>query len=72
VVLTAAEVVLVMRELPRWLIEQDDAGCWRWTRTDASSRTVSSCAFARHAECVLDAIRHALKRRRHEEEGQTH
>jgi hypothetical protein len=60
-----------MEGSPRWFFERDGSGLWRWTRTEADSRTVSNRSFEAHKECVLDAIRYAVQLRRSGAEGRT-
>ena len=52
---------------PRWCFEQDGNERWRWKRLDeADGATESTATFATEVDCMLDAVRFAVKRRRGE------
>jgi hypothetical protein len=54
---------IVMAE--QWKFVQDEQSQWRWTHTDENDRRVESKAsFENQAQCILDAIRFAINRRR--------
>ena len=49
----------------RWVFEQDDELQWRWVHlTGNAQQRQSEEAFQRPMDCVLDAVRHAVLRRR--------
>ena len=48
----------------RWVFEQDGELKWSWTRSDDDERIRSGSSFAECVDCMLDAIRHAVQRRR--------
>jgi hypothetical protein len=45
-----------------WNFEQDEQQQWHWQHLEGSEK--SSNAFASATECMLDAVRHVVKRRR--------
>jgi|KBSMisStaDraftv2_1062788.scaffolds.fasta_scaffold2126105_1 hypothetical protein len=48
-----------------WQFEQDDEFRWRWTHTtEEKQQAQSSESFDRPADCILDAVRYAVRRRR--------
>ena len=50
---------------PQWHFIPDDQAQWRWKRIDESQGDVdSSHAFASEIECIMDAMRYAVTRRR--------
>ncbi len=50
---------------PQWHFIQDDQEQWRWKRIDESHGDIdSSDAFASEIECIMDAMRYAVTRRR--------
>jgi len=49
----------------QWQFEQDDAGQWRWRRVDETLGNVDSVdSFANEVDCMMDAVRYAVGRRR--------
>ena len=49
----------------QWLFEQDDDLQWRWVHLGGESQHVQSAeTFQRESDCILDAVRHAVHRRR--------
>jgi len=56
--------------LPLWHFEQDEYLRWRWTRVGSDNvKSESSESFIDRMACVMDAIRHAVRRRRPHEVG---
>jgi hypothetical protein len=52
---------------PRWSFEQDGNERWRWKcLDDAEGATHSEASFATEVDCMLDAVRFAVRRRRGE------
>ena len=52
---------------PRWSFEQDGDERWRWKRMDESEGATESVAsFASEVDCMLDAVRFAVRQRRGE------
>lgn len=50
---------------PQWHFIQDDQDQWQWKRIDESHGDVdSSDAFESEIECIMDAMRYAVTRRR--------
>ena len=53
--------------VPRWSFEQDGDERWRWKRMDESEGATESVAsFASEVDCMLDAVRFAVRQRRGE------
>ena len=49
----------------QWRFDQDDDARWRWTHVRGDDdRTASASTFERPVECFIDAVRHAVDRRR--------
>jgi hypothetical protein len=49
----------------KWVFEQDNEQQWRWVHlTGEAHERQSSEAFRKPMDCVLDAVRHAVKRRK--------
>jgi hypothetical protein len=49
----------------RWLFEQDDDEQWRWVHLHYDAQqTRSAETYERPMDCVLDAVRHAVRRRK--------
>jgi hypothetical protein len=49
----------------KWIFEQDDELRWRWVhRQDDAQQSQSAQSFQRPMDCVLDAVRHTVLRRR--------
>ena len=49
----------------KWIFEQDDELRWRWVhRQDDAQLSQSAGSFQRPMDCVLDAVRHTVLRRR--------
>jgi hypothetical protein len=49
----------------RWVFEQDEQLQWRWVHRRGDVRQGESAqSFERPMDCVLDAVRHAVLRRR--------
>lgn len=51
----------------QWQFEQDEQQQWRWRH--AENRMESTSSFSSAAECMLDAVRFAVQRRRAKGEG---
>ena len=50
---------------PQWHFIQDDQERWRWKRVDESDGDIDSAnAFGSEIECIMDAMRYAVTRRR--------
>ena len=55
---------------PRWCFEQDGNERWRWKRLDETEgATESAATFATEVDCMLDAVRFAVRRRRGDDGG---
>jgi hypothetical protein len=53
----------------QWQFEQNDDAKWRWKRIDDAQGDVDSPAtFAKEIDCIMDAVRHAVARRRSQTE----
>ena len=51
----------------QWHFEQDDQAQWRWKHTPAEQGEVGSTdGFATQVDCMLDAVRYAVRRNRTE------
>jgi hypothetical protein len=51
----------------QWHFEQDDESRWRWTHTGVEKQQAQSAeSFERPCDCILDAVRYAVRRRRPE------
>jgi hypothetical protein len=49
----------------KWIFEQDDELRWRWIyREHDAQQSESAETFQRPMDCVLDAVRHTVMRRR--------
>ena len=50
----------------RWVFEQDDDQQWRWVHLwgDAQQQQQSAESFQQPMDCVLDAVRHVVMRRK--------
>jgi hypothetical protein len=49
----------------RWVFEQDDDQQWRWVHLECDAQQAQSAeTFQRPMDCVLDAVRHAVLRRK--------
>jgi hypothetical protein len=49
----------------RWVFEQDEDLQWRWVHvTDNAQQRQSTERFQQPMDCVLDAVRHVVMRRR--------
>ena len=50
---------------PQWQFEQDTEARWRWKHLDRVEGEVGSTdSFATQVDCMLDAVRFAVQRRR--------
>ena len=52
--------------MPRqWHFEQNDDANWQWKRIDEAQGDVDSTStFAMEIDCIMDAVRYAVARRR--------
>ena len=48
----------------RWLFEQDEECEWTWTHSGLDEEVQSSTSFDERIDCLLDAVRYAVRRRR--------
>ena len=48
----------------QWHFEQDESLKWVWKFTQEDEHTQSPGSFASCADCMLDAVRHTVQRRR--------
>jgi hypothetical protein len=49
----------------RWQFDQDEESRWRWTRMNGDKPEAQSAeSFERPRDCVLDAMRHVVRRHR--------
>jgi hypothetical protein len=48
----------------RWHFEQDDDEKWTWKRSEVEEQVQSDGSFSECFDCMLDAIRYAVRRRR--------
>jgi len=50
-----------------WDFEQDNESRWRWTHTTSEKQQAQSAqSFERQCDCILDAVRYVVRRRRPE------
>ena len=53
----------------QWQFEQNDDAQWRWKRIDDAQGDVDSTAtFAKEIDCIMDAVRYTVARRRSQTE----
>ncbi|HYC47114.1 MAG TPA: hypothetical protein VED01_16695 [Burkholderiales bacterium] len=51
----------------QWQFEQDAEARWRWKHVDDTETEIGSAdSFATQVDCMLDAVRFAVQRRRDE------
>jgi hypothetical protein len=48
----------------RWVFEQDDDLRWRWIHLSGDAQQQSVDRFQQPMDCVMDAVRHVVMRRR--------
>ena len=54
---------------PQWQFEQTEDARWRWKRIDDAQGDVDSTAtFAKEIDCIMDAVRCTVARRRAQSE----
>lgn len=51
----------------QWQFEQNDTQ-WRWKRSDAQGEVDSPTTFVKQIDCIMDAVRYAVARRRSQTE----
>lgn len=53
----------------QWQFEQNDDAQWRWKRVDDAQGSLDSPAtFAKEIDCIMDAVRYTVARRRSQSE----
>jgi hypothetical protein len=56
--------------LPLWHFQQDKHNRWRWTRVGSDNvNSESTESFVDRMACVMDAVRHAVRRRQPHQAG---
>jgi hypothetical protein len=54
-----------VRIAEKWDFEQDEQHGWRWKRVDENARHLESTeSFTRRVDCVIDAVRSAVRQAR--------
>ena len=48
----------------RWRFEQDDEQKWTWRHSKSDEHVESDDAFTHCIDCMLDAVRYVVRRRR--------
>ncbi len=55
---------LLTRMVKQWHFEQDDDEKWMWKRSELDEEFASERSFTEQIDCMLDAVRFVVRRRR--------